>query len=281
VPARRRSSSSSSSGARAATWPASTSAERAVLNTPLRTEADFDAALRALRDRPLLDRALALGARAERLAWVFAAGYQSAVAACFPEFDGPGLSCFAATTREGAEPCRLEEDGDDWRLHGEKTWIAAVDHVARLVVAVDGPDGPAFVQVDRAAPGLALANPGPARFLTELSQGTARFDGVRIASGALVAEANRARRFRSAEPLFVCAALAARMDCAEAIAAARILRETLDDREATKAGLESLRAALRTAVPRFEAEGLPGLPAELRSSFTTDRRLLQMFVRLD
>ena len=237
-------------------------------------------------------RAMALGARAERLAWVFQAGYQSAVRACFPEFHGPGLSCLAATTREGAEPCRLEEDGPGWRLYGEKTWIAAVDHVARLVVAVDTADGPVFAHVPRDAAGLTLENPRPASFLAELSQGTARFEGVALGPDALllspahgsasmdmaaVAPAERGSVFRSAERYFVCTALAARMDCEEALNCVGwdgvgYLRAIVSR------NLNSLRDALAQALPAFEAERLPTLPAGLRASFETDRRLLKMFV---
>ena len=209
---------------------------------------------------------------------MFAAGYQSAVAACFPEFDAPGLSCFAATTREGAEPTRLTPDGNGWCLDGEKTWIAAVDHVARLVVAVEMADGPAFAHVARGAPGVTLTNPGPAGFLAELSQGAARFEAVAIAEDALLPRPERASRFRGAEPLYVCAALAARLGCAEGVDRARSLAATLDDRDATKAGLATLRETLRTALPAFEAGPLPD---GLRTSLVADRRLLQMFVRLD
>lgn len=224
-----------------------------------------------------LERAFRHGARADRLAWVFCAGYQAALADCFPEFDGPGWSCLAASVREDATPCALERDEAGPHLDGEKSWIAAVNHVDRLIVAVGEGEARSFVHVPRSAAGLRLEDPGAATFLPELSQGRAHFDGVRTEPAAVLADPGRARRFRYAEALFVLAALAARLDDEAATTLAGELADGLDDREAMKTGLAQLGTRLRATVEGWEEQPPTDAPDALLTSLHNDSRLLDLY----
>ena len=224
-----------------------------------------------------LERALRHGACADRLAWVFCAGYQAALAEGFPEFDGPGWSCLAASVREGATPCTFEHDEIGPRLDGEKSWIAAVNQVDRLVVAVGEGETRCFVHVTRGAEGLAFEDPGPASFLRELSQGRAHFDGVRPGAGAVLADPARARRFRGAEALFVLAALAARLEDQAAIDLARELSGSLDDRERIKSGVATLGAQLHGRAERCMEARPTGMPDALLASLRDDSKLLALY----
>jgi hypothetical protein len=179
------------------------------------------------------------GALADRLAWVFAAGYQAALARIFPELpmdddwaclavseDPPGAPGASrrdtarpdtarpgsedpdAHTPEAARPAvTLTPDGAWFRLSGVKTWIAGSDHVRNLVVGVGSGEDQLFAIVERDAPGVTI-DTGPRRtFLGDLSQGVARFDDVLVGPDRIVERPRRARLFGVAEPLHVHAAL--------------------------------------------------------------------------
>ena len=212
------------------------------------------------------------------MAGAFFAGYQVAVARTFPEFDRPGASCFAATTRDGAVACTLALTDDGARLDGEKTWVAGVDHLDRLVVLVETNDGPAFLDVPAGAPGVTLANPGPSRFLVELSQGAARFDSVTLTAGQILRDPDRARRFRRAERFHVLCALAqmlrgAGQDTSTLEADIAALDAALFDEGSVRAHLDDLGFRVREGFDALDANAAPELADALRQ----DGRLLDMF----
>jgi len=166
------------------------------------------------------------GALADRLAWVFAAGYQAALARIFPELpmdddwaclavseDPPGASRPGSEDPDAHAPAAarravtLTADGAWFRLSGVKTWIAASDHVRNLVVGVGSGEDQLFAIVERDAPGVTI-DTGPRRpFLGDLSQGVAHFEDVLVGPDRIVERPRRARLFGVAEPLHVHAAL--------------------------------------------------------------------------
>ncbi|MEJ2089002.1 MAG: hypothetical protein P8Y69_11140 [Gammaproteobacteria bacterium] len=228
------------------------------------------------------------GASADRLAWVFLSGYQAALNWCFPEFAGPGWRCLASTEPGNATPCELIDADDGHRLRGEKSWIAAADHVDRLVVAVSE----RFVGADRGQPGLHISVSGTPAFLVELSQGAARFDDVVVEPADILHEPERGRWFRAAEPLFVLLALSAFVTShsrevsgeEEAIRLARRamatgadLVDVLKDPDGASAALGELRRHCREAVASFVDNVLPRAADDFRSRWRADARLLEMF----
>jgi alkylation response protein AidB-like acyl-CoA dehydrogenase len=258
------------------------------------TEADFHRRWLAVA-APAVDdpaRMAVLGGElADRLAWVFMSGYQAAVRSCFPELVGDGWACFAAAEREEGPACTLEGTAGEWRLNGEKSWIAGAGHVAGLVVAL-GDDRRCFVGVARTSPGVTISLPRAPKFLAELTQGVARFEAVPISAGALLETPERGGWFRGAEPLFVLLAL---NGCLAAVCRAQDERSELADLAdqaiamgseqsleihdwtRLKPGLAELRSRTAEVVSGFEARGLYRASPALQNSWNADRRLLKMF----
>lgn len=155
-----------------------------------------------------VELALAAGAIADRLAWVFVSGYQAAVRRCFPELTpGNGWTCLAAAEGRGGPACVLTSDADGYLLSGEKSWIAGAGVLDSLVVSVAAGEDRRFAAVPASAPGVQIDLPRSPGFLGEMSQGMARFQAVRIPAAAVLAEPARGLWFRGAEPLYVMLAL--------------------------------------------------------------------------
>ena len=261
-------------------------------------EPDFHAAWQAacrdddgvvLEDETAL--ALTGGALADRLAWVFVSGYQAAVRRCFPELvTGSGWTCLAAAEGRGGPSCLLTPEGDGYRLSGEKSWVAGAGVLDSLVVSVadvESQGGLWFVGVRAGAPGVVLELPREPGFLAEMTQGVARFDGVRIERQALLAEPARRLQFRGAEPLFVLLALNACLKshagghaeltalAERAISHGRTLPRLLGEKTAILSGLEQMRA-LTAATVAAASEVVAASPS-LSASWQADARLFDMF----
>ena len=235
--------------------------------------------------------ALAGGAIADRLAWVFVSGYQAAVRRCFPELvTGGGWTCLAAAEGRGGPGCVLSLKGDGYLLSGEKSWIAGAGVLESLVVSVadaEQSDAPCFVGVSAKAPGVALDCPRAPGFLGEMSQGVARFEEVEVAREAVLSEPVRRLHFRGAEPLFVLLALngclkahgAGRSQLVavaeRAIEHGRTLPAVLGEKAAILAGLAQLRT-LTAATVAAAADVVAASPS-LSASWQKDARLFEMF----
>ncbi|MSP21823.1 MAG: hypothetical protein EXR66_02190 [Dehalococcoidia bacterium] len=157
--------------------------------------------------------AAAGGALADRLAWVFLAGYQAGLQRCFPEADGEGWVAYAISEdRDGTiHGVSVAMDGSGTRLTGTKTWLAACNLVSRIIVTVGtGPDRRFYV-VDRDALGVTTEARNAPRFLPELSQGRVTFSGTRVKADRIITDSRRAAEFAVGEPLHVLTALNANM----------------------------------------------------------------------
>lgn len=120
------------------------------------------------------------GVLADRLAWVFIAGYQQAIRQCFDLSVAGWLAYCASEDRTGKLPGVTVSDTKNGRiLNGNKTWVAAVEHLDALVVAVGRSPTQHFL-VDADAPGLRLSARTTPGFLPDLSQGFAEFTGVQV-----------------------------------------------------------------------------------------------------
>ena len=157
------------------------------------------------REPDLLAMAISGGLIADRVAWVFVAGYQAACRHVFPSAALRSWVSYAATEdREGDPPLpgvRLTGTPSAGTLCGNKAWIAAARSVGQLVVRVGtGPEATYFV-VDRDRRGVNI-DPKPRDFLADLSQGRASFEETRV-TGTDVVDGTRIGLLEFVEPLYV------------------------------------------------------------------------------
>ena len=177
-----------------------------------RVEAATEAAYRDVwtehalpRGPDLLAMAVSGGLIADRMAWVFVAGYQAACRHVFPSAALRSWVSYAATEdRDGDPPLpgvRLTGTPSAGTLSGNKAWIAAARSVGQLVVRVGtGPEATYFV-VDRDRRGITI-DPKPRDFLANLSQGRARFEATPV-TGADLVDGTRIGMLKFVEPLYV------------------------------------------------------------------------------
>ena len=230
--------------------------------------------------------ALAGGALADRLAWIFVSGYQAAVRRCFPELvTGPGWTCLAAAEGRGGPGCTLTVNDDGYLLSGEKSWIAGADSLDSLVVSVGEGETRRFAGIVADAPGVSIEQPRTPGFLGEMTQGVARFTAVPVLG--VVSEPARSLWFRGAEPLYVMLALNACLRsrasghealanlAEQAIAHGRTLPAVLEDKQAIVPGLAELRSLTGQTVSASAAV-VAGCPA-LAASWQRDAKLFAMF----
>lgn len=253
---------------------------------PCTHEAAYLAAWKA-RALPLADSPLPLavagGMIADRLAWVFQAGYQAACRDAFPEIRSRGWIAYAASEdRKGAPPLPGVTLADG-RLFGSKTWVAAAGSLDQLAIKLGSGPSARYLLVPRDAPGLTLMPGDRPSFLADLSQGQAHFEGTPLVATADL-DPGRIRQFSLIEPLHIYAAFCGFVigstdepalterarDCLAAIAATRGPAGTALDR--TRLGhadalVQDLGA--RLAGNRLQAAG----------DWQSDERLIAMYSR--
>ena len=182
------------------------------LNVP--TEAQYLALWRehAERQSDFVSMALAGGLYADRLAWVFIAGYQAAIRCTFPGAELSGWAAFAVSEdRQPDNPLpgvTVQGAPQSQVLNGHKTWVAAAEHIDQLIVKAGRGGDAQYFALDRAEPGLELSVRPAAGFLSELSQGAAHLNGVRVAEPQLL-DASQVPLFGIREALFIYAAFCA------------------------------------------------------------------------
>lgn len=144
--------------------------------------------------------AVAGGARADRLAWAFAAGYQAAQRALLRDLpdapQGSTMSAFCVTEEQGNKPvhihCRLEPVPGGFKLFGDKRWSTLGPQSNHLLVAARLPPYDAqrpclrMVRVASDAPGVAFTMSPPSRFIPELPQARLAFSAATIPDDAVL-----------------------------------------------------------------------------------------------
>ena len=180
------------------------------------TEADYHAAWldhRVGEEDEFMTAALG-GALADRLAWVFVAGYQASMRRSFPALPRENGWCAFVNTedRTGTYPgTTLTGEPGNHRLSGWKGWVAAADHIDHLIVTASHNQRP-FMLMRRDQPGVRIVSGGPPKaYLSELVQGRAHFDNVAISETQIIGDARTFPVFRSAESAYVRTALSAFM----------------------------------------------------------------------
>jgi hypothetical protein len=153
------------------------------------------------------------GALADRLAWVFLAGYQATIRRCFPDLPPEdGWSAFVNTEdRSGSLPgTSLVERGDERYLSGFKTWVAAADHLDRMLVSASQGTTP-FCLIRPQQAGVRIESDSAATYLPELVQGVVEFVDVVVSGDDLFGDERTFPIFRSSESAYVRTALFAFM----------------------------------------------------------------------
>jgi acyl-CoA dehydrogenase len=232
--------------------------------------------------RPI-ERALAGGLSADRVAWAFASGYQAAIERLFG-VGGPSALC--ATEKEGAHPRHiatlLTPEGDRLRLRGRKHFVTLGPAAQSLyVIASRGMDGDRndLVAV-RVAPGPGVhceALP-PFPFVPEVPHGRLELDALVDPSAVLPGDGylDYLKPFRTVEDIHVVAALTGHMiGLARRFAMAR----------ATVEGLLAQAATLETLADQSPSDGavhlaLAGALAQFeRAADAMDRDRLDVVTR--
>lgn len=169
-----------------------------------------------------IDRAMAGGHAADRLAWAFASGYQAALRALVPELPPDTMVALCVTEAEGNTPrairSSLRRDGAGFVLDGSKRWttlgpsgwlflVAARDEAAcgeRIALRI--------ARVASGTPGVRVETMAPTRFVPEVPHAQLHFTGVRVAPEDLLPGDGYdlyVKRFRTVEDLHVNAAMLA------------------------------------------------------------------------
>ena len=156
--------------------------------------------------------AIAGGLCADKLAWVFIAGYQAAIRCTFPDALLSGWAAFAVSEdRQPDNPLpgvTAQPDSQGQVLSGHKTWVAAVDQIDQLIVKAGRRGEAQYFLLGRDEPGLELNVRPAGKFLSELSQGAAHLNGVRATKRQLL-EDSQVALFGPREALFIYAAFCA------------------------------------------------------------------------
>lgn len=155
------------------------------------------------------------GALADRLAWVFHAGYQGMMRYAFPFCPQQGWSSYlVAEDKSGEYPgTELTRVDGQVYLSGYKSWVAAVDHVDHLVVTtLDARTSDnVMVLIHSGMTGVSLSSRNAPGFLSELSQGFAAFEKVQIPDNCIFTNDDLPADFSLSEPHHVLTALNAFM----------------------------------------------------------------------
>ena len=236
---------------------------------------------------PPVVSALAGGLLANQPSWVFIAGYQAALRFIFDDLPPDGWIAYAATENaedpEAYPGTRIEETAEGWRLYGHKFWVAQSRSLSHLIVTAQrgGEARPnSSVLVARCAAGVTLTHREKPRFLANLSQGFAAFDGALTERPQSYPEES-ARNFGRTESRFVMLAAAGFMlnhtpagdlrDRLTGIALA--LAETCKASEIGAQTMASVDRAYQALVAAFDEAGLGGkVPG-----WEADKRLLTMY----
>ena len=169
-----------------------------------------------------MDRAIAAGFSADRVAWAFASGYQAALHALFPGAPEDRICALCVTEAEGNSPkaikSSLRRNGNDWLLSGAKRWTTLGPDGALFFVAARDEAASrerAALRVARVASGsrgLKTETMPPTRFVPEVPHAQLQFDNIAVAGDAILpgdGYDNYVKPFRTVEDLHVNAAILA------------------------------------------------------------------------
>lgn len=173
-----------------------------------------------------VDRAIARGARADRVAYAFATGYQAALRKLVPALADDAMVSLCITEEKGNHPraieTRLTPDGASggFRVSGRKRWATGSPQALELLVAAragengDGRPELKLVRVRGGAPGLTIEPMHGVAFVPEIAHGSVTLDDVAVAASDVLPGDGYERYvkpFRTLEDVHVAAALGAHL----------------------------------------------------------------------
>ncbi len=152
------------------------------------------------------DISIKFSAESISLEGIFVAGYQSALNTLFPDKDWRGWSSFLFSEQPdenaGMLPTTLEKDGLVYILSGSKSWVAHSEYAGRLIVTIkpsnDNPEYSGGVIISDKDLGVSVYNYNSAKMLSNISQGWAIFDKVKVKDTQFF-EKSLIREFRKVE----------------------------------------------------------------------------------
>jgi len=168
-----------------------------------------------------IDQAFFGGARADRIGYAFAAGYQAALLRLDPTLPQDTMVSLSITEEGGGHPKAIQStltpaaDGS-WTLNGRKKWATlASGNGLALVAASTGADTAGrnqirVVRIGLDAAGVTVESVEPPAFVPEIHHCCLKFDNVRIPSAAMLAGDGYAefiKPFRTLEDVYVTAAV--------------------------------------------------------------------------
>lgn len=222
------------------------------------------------------------GLVADRLAWVFVAGYQAALRRTFPAEVLHGWGAFAVSEDRRGDPplpgVDYQQTKDEFVISGHKTWVAAVSCVEHLIIKAGRGARARYFNLPRQTQGLDFSVRS-ANFLAEMSQGSAHLNAVTVADDAAL-DATQVAQFGAREALYIYLAFLAyagqmwpqwvnREDCF-------VLIQRLDAAlNAATLPLAEVKA-IDTAVQQTLAAIGPGASAD-DSRWEQDQRLISMY----
>jgi len=183
-------------------------------------------------DAPI-DRAVIGGFLADRTAYAFAAGYETALRRLYPALPERAIVSFCITEEKGGHPSAIktslrkaeQSQEQTWLVSGSKKFITMAAESQLLMVAVsagtssDGKNMIRMVLMDRNAPGIEIAPMTGLPFVPEISHGIVSFCDVPVSDVNVLpgdGYTDYIRPFRTIEDLHVSAAIAGfifRMAC--------------------------------------------------------------------
>jgi acyl-CoA dehydrogenase len=167
---------------------------------PVTSLASFSVLLRATTEglAAPVDRAIAGGFSADRVAYAFAAGYQAALLALVGDTAAEGPVALCITEQGGAHPRAIATmlrpaEGGGFLVDGQKRWTTlSGDGGGTLLVAAstgageDGRNRIKLVRVDANAAGVTMTPMAETPFVPEIPHAEVRFEGVRVAENAVL-----------------------------------------------------------------------------------------------
>lgn len=273
--------------------------------TPLPTLADWHERYGAVHTRwkRPIDKAIAGGFLADRLAYAFVAGYQAALRRLVPDLPNNRVVALCVTEAGGGHPraiqTRLKQTETGWILSGRKQFVTNSDEAELLLVAAStgmGEDGLnllKMVLVEGTAVGVKMSRMDDLPFVPEVSHGYVEFDDVIVSNEAVLPGdgfTKYIKPFRTVEDIHVYAATIAyvyRVACLHNWS--HELREwmlailvTFKGLEAGDPSLPAVHIALAGTLEQIEtllADSAPhraDVDAETRERWTRDRTLMNI-----
>ena len=217
------------------------------------------------------------GLLADRLAWVFVAGYQCALRHTFAQLPTDSMAAFAVSEDRKGEPplpgVTATVLNNETKVSGYKTWVACCATLSHLIIKSDRGDKANYYCLERSSHGLTLT-PKYGAFLAEMSQGVAQLNQVAVATPL---DATQVSHFGTRETLYIymafCAWAGKFSESAETCEAlihrlARLVEQPPKD----EAGLVELKSVDQAVQTLRES-----IPTTAAANYEQDQRLIAMY----